>query len=125
MTIAGAIHEFSLPPEGGFPVDKEISRIINEYQQKLEISGIKVKKIILYGSHAWGKPDKDSDIDLIVVSDDFRDMDLWERLSLLGRARMGIKRPMEILGFTEKEFAETPIGSFIGDEVKPKGVVVP
>jgi len=105
-------------------MDKEISHIINEYQQKLEALGIKVKKIILYGSYAWGKPDKDSDIDLVVISDDFRDMDLWERLSLLGRARMGIKRPMEILGFTEKEFAETPIGSFIGDEVKPKGVIV-
>jgi predicted nucleotidyltransferase len=105
-------------------MDKEISRLIKEYQQELEASGVKVKKIILYGSYASGKAGKDSDIDLVVVSDDFKNMDLWERLRLLGRARMGIKRPMEILGFTEEEFAEKPIGSFISDEVKSKGIVV-
>lgn len=31
---------------------------------------LRPKKIILFGSHAWGKPDKDSDIDLYVVTDD-------------------------------------------------------
>ena len=105
-------------------MDKEIAHLIKEYQQKLESSGVRVKKIIIYGSHASGKPGKDSDIDLVVISDDFKNMDLWERLCLLGRARIGIKRPMEILGFTEEELAAQPIGSFIGDEVKPKGVVV-
>lgn len=42
----------------------------------------------------------------------------------MGRARMGIKRPMEILGLTEEEFASEYSGTFIGDEVKSKGVVV-
>jgi predicted nucleotidyltransferase len=105
-------------------MDQEISRIINKYQQRLEALGVKVKKIMLYGSYALGKPDEESDIDLVVISDDFRDMDLWERLCLLGRARMGIRRPMEILGFTEEEFVAKSIGSFIGDEVKSKGVQV-
>lgn len=27
----------------------------------------KPQKIILFGSHAWGKPDRDSDIDLLIV----------------------------------------------------------
>ncbi len=44
-------------------------------------------------------------------------MDLWERLCLLGRARLGIKRPMEIIGVTEEEFEKVLTGSFIGDEV--------
>lgn len=105
-------------------MDKEISHLIKEYQKELEALGVKTKKIILYGSHASGKAGKDSDIDLVVVSNDFKNMDLWERLRLLGRARMGIKRPMEILGFTEEEFAAKTSGSFIGDEVKPKGVVI-
>jgi predicted nucleotidyltransferase len=105
-------------------MDKEISRIINEYQRRLEASGVRVKKIILYGSHALGEAKKDSDIDLLVVSDDFKNMDLWERLCLLGRARIGIKRPMEILGLTEEELSEEHIGTFIRDEVKSKGVTV-
>lgn len=105
-------------------MDKEISLVINQYRRKLEAQGINIKRIILYGSHAVGKAKEDSDIDLVVISDDFKKMDLWERLCLLGRARMGVKRPMEILGFTEEEFSAKPSGSFIGDEVKPKGVVV-
>ena len=78
-------------------MDKEIHRIINDYKRKLEDMGIKVKRIILYGSHALGKAEEDSDIDLLVVSDSFKDMDLWERLCLLGRARIGIGRPIVLI----------------------------
>jgi predicted nucleotidyltransferase len=105
-------------------MDKEIYTIITKYRQRLEALGIKVKKIILYGSFASGRAREDSDIDLVVISDDFNKMDLWERLCLLGRARMGIRRPMEIIGFTEEEFEAEHSGTFIGDEVKPKGVEV-
>jgi uncharacterized protein len=105
-------------------MDKEINLIISRYKHKLEASGIKVKKIVLYGSHAHGKAREDSDIDLVVVSDDFKNMDLWERLCLLGRARLGIKRPMEIIGVTEEEFEKEHTGSFIVDEVKLKGIEV-
>lgn len=103
-------------------MDKEVYHVITQYKEKLEALGIKVKRIFLYGSHALGKAREDSDIDLLVVSDDFKDMDLWERLCLLGRARLGIKRPMEIFGLTEEEFAAQSTGTFIGDEVKTKGV---
>ena len=105
-------------------MDKTIIKTLKEFKSALETSGIKVERLILFGSHATGKAGEDSDIDLVVISDDFKNMDLWERLCLLGRARTGIKRPMEILGFTEEELAAQPIGSFIGDEVKPKGVIV-
>ncbi len=57
-----------------------------------------MKKIILYGSYVTGGAKEDSDLDLVVVSDDFKDMDLWDRLCLLGEARVEIRRPMEILG---------------------------
>jgi len=105
-------------------MDKEIHHIITEYRRKLEALGIRVKRIIIYGSYATGRAREDSDIDLVVVSDDFKDMDLWERLCLLGDARMGIKRPMEILGLTEEEFKTESSGTFVGDEVKTRGVEV-
>ena len=105
-------------------MDKEIRSVVDKYKQSLETLGIRVKKIILYGSYASGNAKNESDIDLLVVSDDFEKMDLWERLSLLGSARMGIKRPMEILGFTEEEFKAEQRGTFVGDEVKTKGVEV-
>lgn len=105
-------------------MDKEIYHVISEYIQRLEALGIKVKKTILYGSHAVGKARKDSDIDLIVVSDDFKNMDIWERLCLLGRARIGIKRPMEIMGFTEEELESEDNGDTIKDEIKSKGIEI-
>ena len=105
-------------------MDNEIYNIVTEYKKRLDTLGIKVKKIILYGSHAKGKSEEHSDIDLIVISNNFKDMDLWERLCLLGSARIGIKRPMEILGFTEDEFKAEKKGSFIGDEVKSKGIEI-
>jgi len=105
-------------------MDRENYSIIVEYRSKLEARGIRVKRIILYGSHASGKAREDSDLDLVVVSDDFKDMDLWERLCLLGQARKGIKRPMEILGLTEEEYESDQVDTFIRDEVKAKGVEV-
>ncbi len=105
-------------------MDKEIYQVISEYKRRLEAVGIKVRKTFLYGSHAVGKAREDSDIDLVVVSDDFKKMDIWERLCLLGRARIGIKRPMEIIGLTEEELESEDSSSFIKDEVKSKGVEV-
>lgn len=105
-------------------MDKEIYQVISEYKRRLEALGFKVKKTFLYGSHAVGKAREDSDIDLVVVSDDFKNMDIWERLCLLGRARIGIRRPMEIVGLTEEELKSEDSSSFIKDEVKSKGVEV-
>ena len=106
-------------------MDRENYVIISEYRDRLETLGIKVEKVILYGSHASGTARSDSDLDLVVVSDDFRNMDLWERLWILGKARMGIReKPMEILGLTEEEFESDQLDTFIRDEVKAKGVEV-
>lgn len=105
-------------------MDQDVRGVIAHYKQKLESLGIRVRKIILFGSHAAGQAHPYSDIDLVVISDDFKNMDLWERLALLGRARAKIRRPMDILGYTEEEYTARSSGSFIGDEVKPKGIEV-
>jgi predicted nucleotidyltransferase len=105
-------------------MDKRYHSIIEEYKKNLSSLGIRIKKVILYGSYARGKATEESDIDLVVISDDFKNMDLWERLCILAHARIGIKEPMEILGLTENEFNEESEGTFIGDEVKTYGIEV-
>ena len=105
-------------------MDKGLHKAITHYRRSLEAMGIKVKKIIMFGSWATGRARADSDLDLLVVSDDFKKMDLWERLSLLGRARADISRPMEILGMTDAEFRRRRRDSFIAQEVVAKGVEV-
>ena len=41
-------------------IQEVADRIVKEYQPE---------KIILFGSYAWGKPHKDSDVDLLVVKE--------------------------------------------------------
>ncbi|MFH0801633.1 MAG: nucleotidyltransferase domain-containing protein [bacterium] len=103
-------------------MDRKIAPIINEYGGNLRGLGIRPEKIILFGSSANGRLLKDSDLDLAVISKDFSGMDLWERACILGRARVGLKWPMEILGLSPDEFENAGKGSFIGDEVKTKGI---
>ena len=52
-------------------VKKQISGIIKRFAAALAKKGVKVDKIIIYGSHAKGKARPDSDIDVAVVSRDF------------------------------------------------------
>ena len=105
-------------------MDREIYTVIAEYKKRLEVRGIRVEKLMLYGSHASGNAREHSDLDLLVVSDSFKDMGLWDRLWLLGLARKGIEKPMEILGLTVEEFEAEGKGTFIGNEVKAKGIEV-
>ncbi len=105
-------------------MDRAVHRVIKDYRKALERTGVRVNRIIVYGSYALGLSGEDSDIDLVVISDDFGKMDLWERLTLLGQAAATLKKPIEALGYTEGEFISEEEGSFIVDEVKSKGVEV-
>ena len=52
-------------------VKREIIKKIKQFRNAIEEDGIRVAKMILYGSYAAGKPHKYSDIDIAVVSKDF------------------------------------------------------
>ena len=52
-------------------VDEAIRDLIRDYRAALEERGVRVERIILFGSHAAGTPRCDSDMDLAVVSPDF------------------------------------------------------
>ncbi len=48
--------------------DKKTKQVIMDITRRIERE-YKPEKIILYGSYAYGKPDRDSDIDLLIVKD--------------------------------------------------------
>jgi predicted nucleotidyltransferase len=52
-------------------VETEIRTTIETFRKVLEESGIRVARIVLYGSYARGGFHEDSDIDVAVVSPDF------------------------------------------------------
>lgn len=51
--------------------DRNIEETVRAYLKELEGIGIHVQKAILFGSHAYGRNDEWSDIDLAIVSTDF------------------------------------------------------
>ena len=51
--------------------DRKIENAVKSYLAQLESIGIHVQQAILFGSHASGKNDEWSDIDLAIVSKDF------------------------------------------------------
>lgn len=51
-------------------MDPKISRLLNQVKARLhETYGERIKRVILYGSHARGEATKDSDVDVLVVVD--------------------------------------------------------
>ena len=104
-------------------MDQATDRLIEEYRGRLVDLGIVPEKIIIFGSYANGTARQDSDLDLLVIASGFEEMDLWERMTLLGRARAGMTSPMEIIGITPREVEDLDAGSFIKAEILEKGLV--
>jgi predicted nucleotidyltransferase len=107
-------------------MDKKIAEILEKFKFALQAQGIKVSRFILFGSCASEKATEGSDIDVAVVSENFKDLNLLKRLELIGLAlaKAKIFEPIEALGYTEEEFASKGQGTFIGDEIKSKGIQV-
>ena len=91
-----------------------IKKIIERYKEELKNLGINTKQVILYGSYAKGSHREESDIDLIVVSDDFKKSNLRERLEILGIAAGRVFEPIEALGYTSQEIKKQRKDSFVG-----------
>jgi len=63
------------------------------------------QKIILFGSFAYGKPAKDSDLDLLIVKQVNKKKDLLERAYEV-RQILDVHEALDILVFTPREIKE-------------------
>lgn len=74
---------------------KEITqRLVEEFQPE---------KVILFGSHAWGEPTNDSDVDLMVIVPGSDEKPV-KRAMRARRSLMSVDVPMDILVKTHQEF---------------------
>ena len=83
-----------------------VVKIVNRFHQEIKARGINPFKIILYGSHATGMSHDSSDIDIVVVSDDFKGKDYWERIEILTDVIYEIFEPIEAVALTPDEWEQ-------------------
>lgn len=102
----------------------EIKNIVLNYVKELQ-KKIPVQKVILFGSYAYGRPTKGSDIDIAVVSDNFKKMDDIKRIMFLSDYARRIKSVVDVdpIGFTEDELEKADYFE-IGGEIVEKGIVI-
>ena len=86
-------------------VEKVLEDLINRI-----VNNLKVKEIILFGSYSWGKPDKNSDLDIVVIlneegySKSFNEK--IEKKKKVTNLILDIKRkfPLDLLVYTKYEW---------------------
>lgn len=102
-------------------------KIIDVYLKNIP-KNIRVKGIFLFGSYASDKVSKDSDLDFIVISPDFRKMQFMKRLELLSHVQgadpITCSVPMDIIGYTPNEFENIDKESVIMRRAKKEGKMI-
>jgi predicted nucleotidyltransferase len=88
-------------------VQKTVKKAIKFLGQCLQQKGLQVEKIILFGSHARGTSSEESDIDIVIISKDFKNKDIFQRVNLTMEAEVStIKKfmiPFDIITMTPEE----------------------
>lgn len=104
--------------------DTRARKIIIEIVDRI-IKVYKPKKVILFGSYAYGEPTEDSDIDLLIIKNtDKRPIDRWVEVKRLLRDNSRTL-PVSPLVYTEKEIEERiAIKDFFVEEILGKGEVL-
>lgn len=80
----------------------EVERVIAEFVRRLSRK-IRLSRVILFGSTARGDRLRQSDVDLIIVSDDFKGMPLNERFRLV-YSEWPPEIDADLIPLTEEEF---------------------
>lgn len=88
--------------------ENKIINAIKFFKKNLKETGLKVSRVILFGSQAKGKATKESDVDIVIISDAFKGKDIFERAQLTKDAEIKtIKKfliPLDILTMTPEEW---------------------
>jgi len=84
----------------------EVLDIVKRFKNAIESKGVKINKLILYGSYAKGSPERHSDIDLVVISEDFEGKSFWERIDVLTDAIYEVFEPIEAIAMTPEEWEQ-------------------
>ena len=79
------------------------------FEEQLKENKVEISKIILFGSQARGSDTAESDVDVVVISSNFRNKSIFKRLAMIKDAEIAtIKKymiPLDVIMMTPDEFA--------------------
>jgi predicted nucleotidyltransferase len=100
-------------------------KLTSEIKDKIvtQLKPLNPLKIIIFGSHAYGTPNEDSDLDICVVEKDYKNK--WEEKKRIREALKDINFSKDILNprLDEYEFYKTEYGSVYKD-IEDKGIIL-
>lgn len=99
-------------------IDKTISHAVECLKEYFNI-----KEVILFGSQLTPKADKFSDIDLAVISSDFKNKYLDEIVTILSKVSISCNNAVEIHPYSIEEFRQARPSNFLGQILKTGKVV--
>jgi len=102
---------------------KQIEVSIKRYLETLRTKKIKIKKAILYGSCASGGNDKDSDVDLAIISPDLG-RDRFGEALMLKKLTRDIDLDISPRPYSVEQYQKAMQGDFLFDEIIQKGKTV-
>lgn len=85
--------------------------LIEEFIKSVKDDNITIEKVILFGSYAKGTYKDDSDIDLAIISPDFKEEDCIENMTKLLYKANKLKADIQTIPFSLHEYKE------------PKGII--
>lgn len=107
------------------PFRKELHLILEKLQS------LNLYKVILFGSFAYGKPDKDSDFDLIVVTkDEYFPKSYQEKSDLYLKVSNALtdiagRIPIDLIVYTKSMYIQfIQVGSLFSKEILQNGVIL-
>jgi len=77
------------------------TELLEEIKKRI-IEKVHPEKIILFGSHAWGKPEESSDLDLFVILPHSNEPS-YRRARVIYEVLHGIKYPIDVIVQTHDE----------------------
>jgi len=104
---------------------REKSKFIKELRQFKDKIGknYRIEKVILFGSRSSGKADESSDVDLIIVGEEFRGRGILRRSPPL-YLEWDLEYPVDFLCYTPEEFEVRKKQIGIVKEAVEKGIEI-
>ncbi len=102
---------------------REVKEIAFNFREQLIQNGIAIDMIILFGSYAKGKPHQDSDIDLAIISNSFKDNPYEEGIKI-NKIAARVNSKIQAVPFSVNKYMSKEEPSPILHEIKKTGTLL-